>query len=121
MVASQTAEVDHKDEAVLLEEEVQRKQSSSRINNEKPINKYYKKIRENSFQWLKFKNNFAYKIANKGIFIPFKKCHKTKVLKNISNFPFSRKHSKAQSKLIEEEINNLVRLDVLSINKLTHI
>ena len=34
---------------------------------------------------------------------------------------FSRKHSKAQFKLIEEEINNLVKLDVLSINKLKNI
>ena len=121
MVASQTAEADHKEEAVQLEEKIKINQTTSKKNIEKTKDQYYKKVRENSFKWLKFNNRFAHNIAKNGIFIPFKLGHRKRVLKKLTKFPYSRKHSRTQTNLISEEINKLVKLNIVSKNKYKRI
>ena len=78
--------------------------------------KYYLKVRANSQKWDIFNNSFASKIAKSGIYISFKKGHKSSILKKLTKSPFARRLSKNQIIKIEVEIKSLIKLGILSIN-----
>ena len=84
---------------------------------ESPDPTYYNKVRNNADKWKKFNNSFAYNIASSGIYLSFKKDHKKSVLNQLTKNPKQRKFDSDRTIKIEKEINKLLELKILEINK----